>query len=202
MEYTEKERQFLLLMQRTDFKNLSKNDVLSYASKLSELRPEVATQVIAQFPEFVNLIKSSMSEYRGILENIIKSDDESINQVYGIYNKALDSDNDSRKEYIEFADRVRSDLSRCLDKPNLTPEEQKSIIEQEIEIFRMVDKKDSEIREEEMKTVSMADRKDTEKREFNWKVIGGASFVALTFVTVGAAALGGKVDFKLPKLKL
>ena len=27
-----------------------KNDVLSYASKLNKLRPEVAQQVIAQFP--------------------------------------------------------------------------------------------------------------------------------------------------------
>lgn len=90
MEYTEKERQLLSLMQRTDFKNLSKNDVLSYASKLSELRPEVATQVIAQFPELANLIKASISEYRGMLDNIIKSDDGSINQVYGIYKVAND----------------------------------------------------------------------------------------------------------------
>lgn len=40
MEYTSSEKQILSLMERTDFRNLSKNDVLSYASKLNELRPE------------------------------------------------------------------------------------------------------------------------------------------------------------------
>lgn len=82
MEYTDVERQVLSLMERTDFKNLSKSDVISYASKLSELRPEVATQVIAQFPELAKLIQSSMVEYKDILEKIVVSDDESTNQVF------------------------------------------------------------------------------------------------------------------------
>lgn len=82
MEYTPIEKQALDMMKRTDFKNLSKTDVLSIASKLSELRPDVAKEVIAQFPEFVKLIQSSMSEYKDILGNIISSDDESIKQVY------------------------------------------------------------------------------------------------------------------------
>ena len=56
MEYTSEERDFLALTERTNFKNLSKNDVLSYASKLNELRPEVAKQVLAQYPEFVKVM--------------------------------------------------------------------------------------------------------------------------------------------------
>lgn len=47
MEYTNNEKHVLSLMDRTDFKNLSKIDILSYASKLNELRPEVAQQVLA-----------------------------------------------------------------------------------------------------------------------------------------------------------
>ena len=42
MEYTIEEKGILDLMGRTDFRNLSKGDVISYASKLAELRPEVA----------------------------------------------------------------------------------------------------------------------------------------------------------------
>lgn len=37
MEYTSSEKQILSLMERTDFRNLSKNDVLSYASKLNDM---------------------------------------------------------------------------------------------------------------------------------------------------------------------
>ena len=192
MEYTNNEKQILSMMERTDFRNLSKNDVLSYASKLNELRPEVAQQVIAQFPELAKLIHSTMVEYKEILEKIVASDDESTNQVYDIINKEVDSASDSRKEFIEYADKVRADLSKCL-------EQQKGILDRQMEIFHAVDKKDTEIREHEMEMARMADKKDTEKKEFNWKVLGAASFVVLTVVGIGTAALGGKFDFKLPK---
>ena len=199
MEYTDTEKQVLALMERTDFKNLSKNDVISYASKLNELRPEVAVQVLAQFPELARLIQSSLAEYKDILEKIVASDDESINQVYGILNKELDIADRSREEYYEFANKVRLDLSKCLDNPNLTPEHQKEIREQEMEILRMVDKKDSEIRGQETETAHIADSKDSEKRGFNWKVISAASFAVLTAVGIGAATLGGNFNVKQPK---
>ncbi len=39
MEYTPMEKDVLAMMQRTDFKNISKGDVISFASKIGELRP-------------------------------------------------------------------------------------------------------------------------------------------------------------------
>lgn len=199
MEYTDKEKQMLSLLERTDFRNLSKNDLMSYASKLSELRPEVATQVVAQFPELASLIKSSLTEYKGMLDTVVASDDASIKEAYTTFDRELDQDGTSRKEFIDMADKVRADLSKCLDNPELKPEERKDIIDREMEILRMVDQKDTEIREKEMEVVHMADRKDSEKRAFNWKLIGGASFVVLAAVGVGSAALGGNFNFKLPK---
>lgn len=201
MDYTPKEQEILSVMERTDFKNLSKNDFISFASKLGELRPEVAAQALAQFPELANMIRSAMSEYKGMLDTVVESDDKSLAQVYGILNAELSDAGDSRREYIEFADKVRSDLSKCLDNPNLTSEQQKEICEQEMEVLRMVDKKDTEIRVQERKVSDTADKKDSEKRQFNWKLIEAASYVALIGVGIGAAALGGKFDIKLPKLK-
>ena len=37
MEYTPMEKDVLAMMQRTDFKNISKGDVISFASKIGEL---------------------------------------------------------------------------------------------------------------------------------------------------------------------
>lgn len=201
MQYTSNERQILSLMERTDFKNLSKNDVVSYASKLNELRPEVAQQVIAQYPELAKLILSAMREHYSFLQKVITSDDESTNQVYGIINKELDGAADDRNEFVELATKVYSDLSKCLESPGLTPEQQKDILDREIEILHIVDKKDSEIRAHEKEMAYMADKKNSEKKEFNWKIIGAASFAVLTAVGIGAAALGGKFDFKLPQKK-
>jgi len=201
MEYTNQEKEFLSVMGRTDFKNLSKNDVIGFASKLGDLRPEVATQVLAQFPELAKMIRETMTDYKCILENIINSDDQSINHVYDILDSEINNAGESRNEYIEFADKVRSDLSKCLDNPNLTEKQRREICEQEMQILNMVDKKDVEIRELEKEIAEKADKKDSEKRQFDWKLIEKASYVVLIGIGIGAAALGGRFDVKLPKLK-
>ena len=199
MEYTSEERDFLALTERTNFKNLSKNDVLSYASKLNELRPEVAKQVLAQYPEFVKVLQSSMTEYKGILADVIASDDKSIEHFYDVTDKEMDAIDKSREQFYDFAGKVHADLSKCLENPNLTPEEQKEIREQEMEILRMVNQKDSEMREKEMEIVTKVDEKDTQKRTFNWKTISAASTVVIMAVGIGASVLGGNFNLKLPK---
>ena len=199
MEYTPIEQQTLAMMRRTDFKNLSKSDVLSIASKLGELRPDVAKEVIAQFPELAKLIQSSMEEYKDMLGNIISSDDESIKQVYAMADKDMDTSADSRKQFYDFAGKVHADLSKCLDNPDLTAEERKDILAQEMEILKVVREKDTEIRAHETETVKMVDKKDSEKRQFDWRVIGAASTVLVIGLSVAASALGGNFNFKLPK---
>lgn len=199
MEYTSEERDFLALTERTNFKNLSKNDVLSYASKLNELRPEVAKQVLAQYPEFVKVLQSSMTEYKGILADVIASDDKSIERFYDVTDKEMAAIDKSREQFYDFAGKVHADLSKCLENSNLTPEEQKEIREQEMEILRMVNQKDSEMREKEMEIVTKVDEKDTQKRTFNWRTISAASTVVIMAVGIGASVLGGNFNLKLPK---
>lgn len=201
MEYTIEEKQVLDMMKRTDFKNLSKNDVVSIASKITDLRPDVAKDVIAQFPEFVKLVQSSMVDYKDILGNIMSSDDESLRQVYAIANADLETSADSRKQFYEFAGRIHADLSKCLDNPDLTAEERKDILAQEMDILKTVSEKDTEIRVHETEVDKMVDRKDSEKRQFNWSAIKVAS--ALLVIGVGAAvgALGGDFKIKLPNKK-
>ena len=201
MEYTNKEKQVLELLDRTNFKNLSKNDVLTYALKLNELRPEVATQVITQYPEFVELMQSLIPECKGILEKIIESDDVSISRVYDTADRELSNADESRKLFYDSASKVLSDCSKCLDNPNLTLEERREIREQEMEILRMADNKDKEIRDEEKEVLNTVDKKDSEKRAFNWKTIAAVSTVLIVVVGVGVggAMLGGNFNFKLPK---
>lgn len=199
MEYTPIEKQTLDMMKRTDFKNLSKTDVLGIVSKLSELRPDVAKEVIAQFPEFVNLIQSSMAEYKDILGNIISSDDESIKQVYAVADKELDASADSRKQFYDFAEKVHADISKCLDNPQLSPEEREAMLEKEMEILKTVSDKDTEIRSQETETIRMVDKKDSEKRQFNWGIVKVASSVLVAGLAIGVSVLGNNVNIKLPK---
>lgn len=199
MEYTPVEKDVLSLMQRTDFKNLSKNDVISFASKLGELRPKVAKEVLAQFPEFVGLMKSTLTEYKGMLDSIVESDDDSIKEYYAVANKEMDSAVDSRKQFYDFVKQVQADCSKLLDNPNLSPEMIMEILNRESELVNMANEKDSEIRKQEKEIEDKVNKKDTEKREFNWKLVGGISMAVLTVAGISASVLGGKFDFKLPK---
>lgn len=199
MDYQEKEKQVLGMLKRTDFKNLSKNDVLHIASKLGELRPEVAKEVINQFPELAALIRGTMKEYRDTLGQILSSDDESLRQVYAIAEKDLDASADSRKQFFDFAEKIYADLNKCLDKSDISEEERENICAREIELFRILSEKDTEIRGHDAEIVKMVDKKDSEKRKFNWGVLQVASTVVLVGIGITTGILGGTFNLKLPK---
>ncbi len=198
MEYSPVEQDVLDLMKRTDFKNISKREIISFASKLGELRPEVAKEVLAQFPEFVGVMKTTLTEYKGMLDNIVSSDDASIKEYYAINNKEIDVAADSRKQFYDFVKQVQADCSKLLENPNLPPETVMEILNRERELVDIANQKDSEIRAQEKELEEKADSKDSEKREFNWKLVGGISFAVIAFAGITAGVLGGKFDFKLP----
>ena len=199
MEYTPMEKDVLAMMQRTDFKNLSKSDVISFASKIGELHPEVAKEVLAQFPEFVGLMKTALTEYKGMLDTIVSSDDASIKEYYDIANKEMDSATESRKQFYDFVKQVQADYSKLLDNPNLSPEMIMEILNREAELVKMANEKDTEIREQEKEIEDKANKKDSEKRKFNWKMVSGICFALVAVAGISAGVLGGKFDFKLPK---
>ena len=175
MEYTIEEKGILDLMGRTDFRNLSKGDVISYASKLAELRPEVARDVLAQYPQFVDLMKTALSEYRQEIDKIIENDDASIEHYYTYTEKDQAESSKSRTEYYDFLKQVQADYSKCLDNPNLTPEQMMEMLKEETKLAEMAAAKDKEIREHDEKIEEKVNAKDSEKRAFNWKLAGGAS---------------------------
>lgn len=199
MEYTPVEREVLNMMQRTDFKNLSKSDVISFASKIGELRPDVAKDIIAQFPEFAGLMKASLQEYKSMFDSIVDSDDSSINEYYNIANKEIDGAAESRKLFYDFVKQVQADCSKLLDKPELSPEETIEILNREAELIRILSEKDSEIRRQEREVEDKVNKKDSEKREFNWNLLKGASVAVIAVAGISASILGGNVNFSLPK---
>ena len=167
--------------------------------QLAELRPEVATQIIKQYPAFVKMICSLMNEYKGIIESVITSDDQSINNYYSILDSELKMDSESSNQFFELINRVYSDLSKCLDNNELTDDQRNKIIEREFEIVRIAKEKDTEIRNHRKEIAANADKKDSEKRKFNWELIQTASYLTIFGVGIGVAALSGKIDFKFPK---
>lgn len=199
MEYTSVEKDYLSLMEKTDFGNLPNNEVIALASKLGELRPDVAKEVLAHYPEFVDSMKSVLVEYRSIIDSIVESDDESLKEYYKIANTEMEHASDSRKQFYDFVKQVRADYSKCLDNPNLSPETTLEILNGEKELAKLAADKDREIREQEREIEDNVNKKDSEKRVFNWKLVGGISVALIAVVSIGTTVLGGDFDIKFPK---
>ena len=198
MEYNNAELLALNLMERTDFKNIKRN-----ASMLAELRPDVAKEIIAKFPELADFMKTTLVEYRTILENIIKADDGSLNNYYKINHEGLDDIKDARIYYKDICEKVLTNLDKLLDDDDLSVEESLKIINQQKEILELVNKHDEMAFEQEKYYEEKANIKDSEKRQFSWKTIGTISgaIVGVAVITV-AALSGGNINLKLPDKKI
>lgn len=203
MEYNNAELLALNLMERTDFKNIKRNEMASFASMLAELRPDVAKEIIAKFPELADFMKTTLVEYRTILENIIKADDDSLNNYYKINHEGLDDIKDARIYYKDICEKVLTNLDKLLDDDDLSVEESLKIINQQKEILELVNKHDEMAFEQEKYYEEKANIKDSEKRQFSWKTIGTISgaIVGVAVITV-AALSGGNINLKLPDKKI
>ncbi|MGM9570884.1 MAG: hypothetical protein ACI3ZR_01530 [bacterium] len=120
------EEDVLKKLKIADFKHITKDKVIQMTSMLDKMEPEIVKKVIEQIPDFSNTIKKILNEYNELLDKGLKSNNESIKDVYDAYKKVITS------------------LQKELENENLTFEQKKYIIEKMKEIVENMDKKDTE----------------------------------------------------------
>lgn len=120
------EQKVLRKLDIEDFRHLTKDKVITMASMLDKMDPEVAKKALEQFPEFSNTAKELLVGYKDTLDKGLESNKESVQSYY-----------DSCKSIIEV-------LQNQLDNESLLFEEKKYIIDKMLEISRMMGEKDSE----------------------------------------------------------
>lgn len=120
------ERQVLEKLDIPDFRHITKDKVMEFASMLNKMEPDVAKKAIEQFPEFARMALAALKDYRAVMDKTLDSSDKSTKRCYDIY------------------DEVVSALKACLKQDNLPFEEKKYYIEKMMEVARMSEKKDSE----------------------------------------------------------
>lgn len=120
------EKQVLRKLNISDFRHLSKDKVMKFASMLPNMDPEVAKKALEQFPEFAKTTKEILVDYKQILEKGMESNDKSIMSCY-----------DASKLII-------TSLQKELEKEDLTFEERTYIVDKMLEVSRMMNEKDTE----------------------------------------------------------
>lgn len=126
MSKTLTEKKVLKKLGIDDFRHLTKDKVITMASMLDRMDPEVAKKALEQFPEFASTTKSMLSEYKETLDKGLESNKESVQSYYESCNKTIES------------------LQKLLEDENLDFEEKKYVIDKMFEMTKMMGIKDTE----------------------------------------------------------
>ncbi|MCF6464914.1 hypothetical protein [Clostridium sp. Cult2] len=120
------EQKVLRKLNIEDFRYLTKDKVITMASMLDKMDPEVAKKAIEQFPDFSNTAKEILNEYKNAL------------------NKGLESNRESVESYYDACKSIIEALQKQLEDEKLSFEERKYIIDEMLEVSKMMGEKDSE----------------------------------------------------------
>ena len=120
------EQKVLRKLHIEDFRHLTKDKVITLASMLDKMDPEVAKKALEQFPEFANTVKEMLVGYKETLDKGLETNRESVKSFYN-----------SCKSIIEF-------LQKQIDTENIPFEERKYIVDKMLEVSKMMGEKDSE----------------------------------------------------------
>ena len=102
------EEQVLKKLNIEDFRHLTKDKVISMATMLDKMDPEVAKKALEQFPEFASTMRQILSEYKRSLDEGLKQNAEGV------------------KSYYDTCDAIITSCQRELDKEDIIEEYKKS----------------------------------------------------------------------------
>lgn len=137
MKRTLSEEQVLKKLDIPDFRHLSKDKVITFATMLPKMDREVAMKALEQFPDFASTSLNMLKELRGSLDKII------------------DNSNESTKSSIEAYYIVLDSLKSMLNDDNLSFDEKTYILENMKEVSRLIDKKDIENKQFSLKIAGL-----------------------------------------------
>lgn len=120
------EQQVLKELGVKDFRHVSKDKLMKFASMLGDMDPEVAKKALDQFPECAKTASEIVARYKDVAEKGITANEESEKEFYSACNRILDS------------------LEKDLDRGGLTFEERNKITDKMIDVAERMSAKDQE----------------------------------------------------------
>lgn len=132
------ELQVLKKLDIPDFRHLTKDKVIAFASMIPKMDPEVAKKALEQFPNFASTSLDIMKEYRGIIETTLADDRDSTQKCYEMY------------------DRVMNSLEKILQEEELSFDEKTYILDQMKLVADEVSRKDYEKSSNRLKLLGIA----------------------------------------------
>lgn len=126
MARTLTEKKVLKKLGIPDFRHMTKDKIVAFATMLPKMDPEVAKKALEQFPEFAKTATEIVSYYKELVE------------------KGFDYNDVSVKSFYITCDSIIETLNEQLKDGNLSFQEKQIIIDKMIELAKMKADKDSE----------------------------------------------------------
>lgn len=102
MRHSYTEKQVLKKLGISDFRHLSKDKVIKFASMVPNMQPEVAKKALEQFPNFASTSLDLMRDYKEIFEEAIADEREGAQVTYEMYRRIMDSDQKILENELSF----------------------------------------------------------------------------------------------------
>lgn len=126
MKRTLSEKRVLKKLGITDFRHMTKDKIVKFASMLPYMDPEVAKKALEQFPAFKDLAGDLVNQYRLVVD------------------KAFDENKISQKAFYDACNNIISSLQKELEKEDINSDERDRIEDKMIKVAEMIGEKDSE----------------------------------------------------------
>ncbi len=126
MQRTISEQRVLQRLGIQDFRHMTKDKIMRFATMLPYMDPEVAKKALEQFPAFKDLAGQLVVEYKNIVADTLTDNSESQKVFYQTCNSILDS------------------LKQELQNDTLSVEERACIEDRMLKVASMIAEKDSE----------------------------------------------------------
>ena len=126
MARTLTEKKVLKKLGIPDFRHMTKDKIVAFATMLPKMDPEVAKKALEQFPEFAKTATEIVSYYKEMIEKGFDYNDASVHSFY------------------LTCDAIIATLNEQLKDGNLTFDEKQIIIDKMFELAKMKAEKDTE----------------------------------------------------------
>ena len=124
MKRTLSEQKVLKKLGITDFRHMTKDKVVKFASMLPFMDPEVAKKALEQFPAFKDLASDLVGQYKIVID------------------KALEGNEANQNAFCEACNNIILSLQNELDNDNLTSEDRDRIENKMIQVAGMLGEND------------------------------------------------------------
>ena len=136
MQRTISEQRVLQRLGIQDFRHMTKDKIMRFATMLPYMDPDVAKKALEQFPAFKELAGQMVIEYKNIVSNTLTENSESQKVLYNTCNSILDV------------------LKQELQKDTLSQEERASVEGKMLSVVAIIAEKDSENKRFLLKTIA------------------------------------------------